>query len=217
MRARGPLVLALLLGLGTVAGAQVVRCRDAAGKVSYTDTGCRAGDQRVDLGLEPGTYAERGDAPAEGRLQQQLDGVERARRSQREAVDAVTRQSEASGGVAILDRRGDAQAEQRQRQRDAEQRRQREQVEAARLTPYGGSYGAPYDAAYGVPYGATQGGVPYRVPAPLPDLRPQLRDCGPAGCRDTLGNHYDRTGRLDRYVRPDGRACRPVGTTVVCN
>jgi hypothetical protein len=215
---RGPLVLALLLGLVTASEAQVVRCRDAAGKVSYNDTGCKAGDQRVDLGLDPGAYAERGEAgvASPDRLQQQLDGVERARRLQRETVDAVTRSEQAAVGVANARLQQEQQAQ--QNRRDAELRRQHE-AEAARWNPgwspqVGGSYGVPYGVPYGIPYG----GVPYRGPPPaLPDMRPQLRDCGIAGCRDTLGNHYDRAGRLDRYVRPDGRTCRPVGTTVVCS
>jgi hypothetical protein len=218
---RGPLVLALLLALGAASGAQVVRCRDAAGRVSYNDTGCKAGDQRVDLGLDPGAYAERGEAGAAGsdRLQQQLDGVERARRLQRETVDAVTRSERAAVGVANARLQQEQQEQQaQQNRRDAELRRQRE-AEAARWNPgwspqVGGAYGVPYGAPYAIPYGA----VPYRGPAPaLPDMRPQLRDCGIAGCQDTQGNHYDRAGRLDRYVRPDGRTCRPVGTTVVCN
>ena len=218
---RGPLVLALLLALGAASGAQVVRCRDAAGRVSYNDTGCKAGDQRVDLGLDPGAYAERGGSGDAGpdRLQQQLDGVERARRLQRETVDAVTRSERAAVGVANARLQQEQQEQQaQQNRRDAELRRQRE-AEAARWNPgwspqVGGAYGVPYGAPYVVPYGA----VPYRGPAPaLPDMRPQLRDCGLAGCQDTQGNHYDRAGRLDRYVRPDGRTCRPVGTTVVCN
>ena len=43
-----------------------------------------------------------------------------------------------------------------------------------------------------------------------------LRNCDAGGCSDTLGNHYDRSGKVDRYTRPDGRTCRPIGTTVVC-
>ena len=69
----------------------------------------------------------------------------------------------------------------------------------------------------GALYGGAYGGIHRGPPAPLPDLRPRLRNCDGAGCQDTQGNHYDRAGRLDRYVRPDGRTCRPVGTTVVCS
>lgn len=203
---RGPLVLALLLGLVASTGAQVVRCRDAAGRVSYNDTGCKAGDQRVELDLDPGAYAERGGASGPDRLQQQLDGVERARRLQRETVDAVTRAERPPIGALAADPRL---WQEEQNRRAAEQRRQLELEEAARLNPGWN----PYAGSYGVPYG----GIYRGPPAPLPDMRPQLRNCTAAGCQDTQGNHYDRAGRLDRYVRPDGRTCRPVGTTVVCS
>jgi hypothetical protein len=202
---RGTLVLAVLLGLAGSSGAQVVRCRDAAGRVTYNDTGCKAGDQRVELGLDPGAYAERGGASGPDRLQQQLDGVERARRLQRETVEAVTRAERPPAGAPGADPRL---LPQEQNRRAAAQWRQREQEEAARLDPGWN----PYAGSYGVPYG----GIYRGPPAPLPDMRPQLRDCNAAGCQDTQGNHYDRAGRLDRYVRPDGRRCRPVGTTVVC-
>lgn len=215
---RAPLVLALLLALATASGAQVVRCRDAAGKVSYNDTGCKAGEQRVDLGLDPGAYAGRDDAPGPNRLQQQLDGVERARRLQRETVDAVTRADRPPVATPATDPRL---WQEEQNRRAAEQRRQREQAEAARLDPRSNvqvdPYGVPYGVVpYGGVYGGAYGGIHRGPPAPLPDLRPRLRGCDGAGCQDTQGNHYDRAGRLDRYVRPDGRTCRPVGTTVVC-
>ncbi|MFT4267385.1 MAG: hypothetical protein QM586_09215, partial [Xenophilus sp.] len=51
---------------------------------------------------------------------------------------------------------------------------------------------------------------------PPQDMRPRLRNCDATGCNDTLGNHYDRKGRIDRYTGPDGRTCRPVGTTTLC-
>ena len=47
-------------------------------------------------------------------------------------------------------------------------------------------------------------------------MRPRLRNCDASGCRDNMGNHYDPKGRVDRYVQPDGRTCRPVNSTVVC-
>jgi hypothetical protein len=47
-------------------------------------------------------------------------------------------------------------------------------------------------------------------------MRPRLRQCDASGCRDNMGNHYDPKGQVDRYVQPDGRTCRPVNTTVIC-
>jgi hypothetical protein len=63
----------------------------------------------------------------------------------------------------------------------------------------------------GYPYPGT-----YRQPVPPRDMRPRIRNCDAAGCQDRQGNHYDRSGRLDRYQTPDGKTCRPVGTTTIC-
>lgn len=183
------------------AGAQVVRCVDAAGKVRYTDSGCAPGDRQSEvLGTEatpPPTGQET------NHRQEQLDSVERARRLQRESVETVQRQSAPSGGsgLVVIDPR----AEQRtQAERDQAERRQREAQLAA-------------DEASRQGYGVQgYGGGYYPRPAPAPDMRPRLRNCDASGCHDTQGNHYDPRGRVDRYVQPDGRTCRPVNSTVVC-
>jgi hypothetical protein len=56
----------------------------------------------------------------------------------------------------------------------------------------------------------------YREPMARRNLQPRIRNCDAAGCQDTQGNYYDRSGRLDRYQTPDGKTCRPVGTTTIC-
>jgi hypothetical protein len=140
---RSMLVLTLLVPLGATATAQVVRCEDAAGNVSYNDTGCKAGARRSELVFPP----------------------------------EATRQSAPSSPPS---------------------------------SPY-----VPY--VPNVPYAPyPHGDVRRRQDAQPQDMRPRIRSCGPSGCQDTQGNHYDRSGKLDRYVRPDGRTCRPVGTTVIC-
>jgi hypothetical protein len=55
----------------------------------------------------------------------------------------------------------------------------------------------------------------YRQPRPR-DMRPRMRNCDATGCKDTQGNHYNRSGQLDRYQSLDGKTCRPVGTTTIC-
>ena len=184
------------------AGAQVVRCVDAAGKVRYTDSGCAPGDRQSEVqGTEaiPPTTGQEAN-----RRQEQLDSVERARRLQRESVETVQRQSAPSGGsgLVVIDPRGEQRA---QAERDQAERRQREAQLAADEAARQG-YPAPgYGGAY------------YPRPAlPPRDMRPRLRQCDAAGCRDNMGNHYDPKGNVDRYVQPDGRTCRPVNSTVVC-
>lgn len=191
---RHPLVFAALIAFGGASTAQVIRCVDASGKVSYGDTACASDARRADQVLGPDATERRAE-PENYRRQEQLDGVNRASQLQRESLDTVTRNSQAPGGAVILDPRANERIEE-QRERD----RQRRDAELAA------------DEAW------RQDHDPYRRPiARQPDMRPRLRNCNASGCSDTQGNQYDRTGKLDRYVRPDGKTCRPVGTTVICN
>lgn len=195
------LVAAVLTFVGVDAAAQVVRCVDAAGNVRYTDSGCAQGDRRSEVVLGP-EATQRSAAPGPDRRQEQLDSVERARQAQRDSVDAVQRQSAPPGGLVVIDPRADQRA---QAERDQAERRQRDAQladEEARRQSYGQGYGY----GYGYP----------RPPEPPRDMRPRLRNCDASGCHDTQGNHYDLKGKVDRYVQPDGRTCRPVNSTVVC-
>lgn len=194
---------ASFLLLASPADAQVVRCVDAAGKVRYTDSGCAKGERQSEVVLNteaspPSTVQEN------HRRQEQLDSVERARQLQRESVETVQRQSAPTGGsgLVVIDPRGEQRA---QAERDQAERQQRE-AQLAADEAWRQGYGAPgYSGGY------------YPRPAPPPrDMRPRLRNCDASGCRDNMGNHYDPKGRVDRYVQPDGRTCRPVNSTVVC-
>jgi hypothetical protein len=189
----------VLFGLGTGAGAEVVRCRDAAGRVTYNDSGCKPGDSRTEVDVEPAVRA--GTSPAAASRERPPEpsfAAERAARPTRAPSAPST------GGVVILDRRGGVQAEPRRTDDDRQQPRRDEEAEAEAMR--GDGYGwYPYDGRPRV-----------RAPRPPRDLSPQMRQCDTTGCHDIQGNHYDRAGKVDRYTRPDGRTCRPVGTTVVC-
>jgi len=188
-------VLAVLLTLCGASTAQVIRCVDAKGNVSYGDTACAKGSKQAELVLDRDATDRRAE-PDGYRRQEQLEGVDRASRLQRDTVDAVTRNSQAPGGVVILDSRPNERIDD-QRERD----RQRREADLAA------------DEAWRL-----QQDPSYRGPAARPrDMRPRISNCNAAGCSDNQGNTYDRAGKLDRYVTPDGKNCRPVGTTVVCN
>lgn len=169
-----------------VRSAEITRCTDAAGKVSYTDKAC----------------------PSDTRRAEQLEGLESNGTSYpptvrpSSPVPAATAAAPAvpvpqDGGLTVIDPRGRDLADARRRARE-----QQLQDDVDRET--GWAYPAPYPHAS------------HRRAARPRDLRPTLRNCDAGGCSDTLGNHYDRSGKVDRYTRPDGRTCRPVGTTVVC-
>ena len=116
----------------------------------------------------------------------------------------MQRQSAPSGGsgLVVIDPRAEQRA---QAERDQAERQQREAQLAADEAARQGYAGPGYGGGY------------YSRPAPPPrDMRPRLRNCDASGCRDNMGNHYDNKGKVDRYVQPDGRTCRPVNSTVVC-
>ena len=171
---------------GSTANAQVVRCTDAAGKISYTDKACPPSTRRSEQleGMDTNGTTIGGTAP-----------VPTVRSTEPAAL-----QPQPNGGLTVIDPRARdlAESQRQARERSAQEAADRS---AAGLYPY--------------PYGGYSGGYHRRAARPQ-DLRPTLRSCDAGGCNDTMGNHYDRAGKVDRYVRPDGRTCRPVGTTVVC-
>lgn len=176
-------------GFGSIAAAQVIRCTDAAGKVSYTDKACPSNTRRSEQleGMDTNGTTVGGSAPV-----QPLPTVR--------SGEPAPLQAQPNGGLTVIDPRARDLAESQR------QTRERSEQEAADRTGAG---------LYPYPYGGYSGGYHRRAARPQ-DLRPILRSCDAGGCNDTMGNHYDRAGKVDRYVRPDGRTCRPVGTTVVC-
>lgn len=178
--------------------AEVTRCTDAAGKVSYTDKACPSNTRQAKQ-LE-GIESNGTSVPVPALTT--LPGSAPARSATTPPARAETprqrNQVPAGSGLIVIDPR-------------ARNPSQEPPVHDA-------SYPDAYPDSY--PYaGYPDAGYPnaYRRNRSSPqNLSPTLRNCDAGGCSDTIGNHYDRTGKVDRYVRPDGRTCRPVGTTVVC-
>ena len=180
-----------IAGLVAPAAAEVTRCTDAAGKVSYTDKACPSDTRRseqLEIDTNGTTYPAAPVATA-------------APARAAAPPPAASTQPPADGGLTVIDSRARELAESRLQERERQQR------EAAERDATG---------AYPYPYPYTYPNAHQRRAARPQDLRPTLRNCDAGGCNDTMGNHYDRAGKVDRYVRPDGRTCRPVGTTVVC-
>ena len=184
-----------MLGACTDAAAEVLRCQDANGKVTYTDGVCPAGTkpQRVST-QEPVSVLPdpQGDARA-------------AQRASRQSYNPPAQQQPAQqpAGATIIDGRGAGPSERSDSQRWDSDLGADPQVAGDGYYPY----------PYPYPYGGVQ-----RPPPPPRDMRPRIRNCDPAtGCTDRLGNNYNpNTGKLQRYPSIDGKSCQPVGTTVVC-
>jgi len=87
------LVLVMAITLGAVCSAEVVRCADAAGNVSYTDGACPAGARPVGrVAILP---------PADPAVE-----ADRARPSQREPTEAAAPPPPAPAGPIVIDSRG---------------------------------------------------------------------------------------------------------------
>ena len=193
-------VCAVLSACALPALADVARCTDARGRVVYTDQACPSGTQQTGAVPVPEAAPPHYQAD-DGPRQAQVESAERAARLQRETVEAARRQAQpelpADRGLSVI---GGA-----PRPSPEEQRWIDRPEDRAWVDPWGGYPGGYYPGA----------GYPPR-PRPPIDQRPTLRNCDAGGCTDTLGNHYDRKGRLDRYEGPGGKTCRPVGSTVIC-
>ena len=174
------LVLAIMTTLGLAASAEVIRCADAAGNVSYTDGACSAGSKAVGRVSEPPARQPDAEAaPRQASCRRRQPGT---RRRNLQAPPSSTPAARSTGN---------------------------EQGSDSRWSDRGGDT-AVVDDGYGYPGGA------YRQPQRPRDMRPRIRSCDAQGCQDKQGNHYDRSGQLDRYQSIDGKTCRPIGTTTVC-
>jgi hypothetical protein len=193
--------VALLLALALTsacAGAQVRRCTDATGKVTFSDRGCDGAATRSEQVMDSRATARNWEPPGY-RLQQQLDSYNRAGAIKRETVNGVLQQSRGSGGAVVMDhdpneridklRAADAERQQRKAQAmlDEEQAAQARRQRAAAAAP---------------------------PPDMFQDQR-SIRWCSGGTCYDDNQNSYTSSGGAVR--RSDGATCTPSGQPGVLN
>ena len=192
MRRLSCFLLLCFLGL-PAAGAGVIRCSDAAGNVSYTDGACPPGARpvaRVEI-PDPTTMPP----PPQPAF---APNPPPASLPPQAPAPVYAYPPPAPAGPVIIDARGGSTTDSVGR------------PEESRWSDRGQDPPLWYDDGYAWP------GVSH-PPRPPRDMRPRIRSCDARTCKDTQGNHFDRTtGQLDRYRSIDGRTCQPVGTTVVC-
>jgi hypothetical protein len=183
------ILAAALAAFGLPASAEVIRCADAAGKVSYTDGSCPPGARKVARVTTTDPIAivggEREPAP-----------VVPSTAPDHDSSVAATPPQTPSGPIIIDGRRTGSGAAGRS--------------DESRWSDRGEDPTWIDDGYYYSP------GV-NRPPARPRDMRPRITSCGDRTCKDVQGNHWDRnTGQLDRYRSIDGRTCSPVGSTFFC-
>lgn len=183
------LIVSLLALLAPLAGAEVIRCADPAGQVSYTDGACPTGAKKVGQVaiLEAATPTpeeleqRRHD---QQRLQDQQAVADKASHARHDPADAYAHAA-APAGPAVIDPSANV----------------------------GGDAGDPLVADDGYGHGYA---YPGGYAQPPRNLAPRIRNCDAKGCQDTMGNHYSHAGTLTSYRGLNGQTCRPVGTTVIC-
>ena len=179
------------------ARAEVLRCIDARGKTTYTNDPCPRGSRSVRRLEVPDAPPALSDAELAARREDEAARERRSSEALRDSEASIARQLRLGSRAASPGAVGTG--------RDA------------LASPPGASVAEPIAEA---PPSVLYGGDVWRggqwIDRGPRDLRAPLRNCDRGGCTDTLGNHFDRTGQLNRYRSLDGKTCQPVGTTTIC-
>lgn len=212
-----------ILGACLGADAQVHKCIDAAGKISYSQQPCMAsqrGGQVLGDGAtmrrteeEEAYQAQRNRASLARTLQQQHEMIEGPVQERQPAIErrrAVEAPSEEPHQEAIADREGCETYSTRKGCMGGD--RARNPNWSARRGYYGG--GGPADQRHEVEAErARQDAAAAASRAPG-----RLSNCTASGCSDGAGNRYNRTGDGSKFWRSDGKFCTSSGSSwVTCN
>lgn len=183
---RAFLILAVLATLGPPATAEVIRCTDAAGNVSYTDSACPKGTKKVAHVTTTDAVStiggERQDAPA------------RASLPDRESSTIAAAPPQTPAGPIIIDGRRTGNIGRAEDSRWSDRGEDPMWIDDGYFSPgVNRPPGRPRDM---------------RPRIKSCDGRTCVDRQGNHWDRNT--------GQLDRFRSIDGRTCRPVGTTTVC-
>ncbi|MDR6886106.1 MULTISPECIES: DUF4124 domain-containing protein [Variovorax] len=178
------LVAAAFAAAALGAGAQVHRCTDAAGKVSFSDTACPSSAKQAARVLGADATDRRWENEAYGR-QRNMESIEGASRLLREPTsDAV---GDAGGGIIQSDpnerirAQDDRNMQRRLGELEADRARRAQREERRRAAP---------------------------PPPPLASIgRRQISNCSGDFCYDSRGGSYMRSG--ENLQRNDGKTCTP--------
>lgn len=207
-----------MLSLG--AQAQVNRCIDGAGKVTFSDTACSTSTKQADQVMGSDATAKHYDP---GAPQRNLDSINRAAALQQATVEGVIQQSQGGVDAGLIGTPPSAAAPRAQAAKDPNPiscdtySTRRGCVGGSRAnnsnwSPNRGYYGGggSADAAY------EQQQERARQAAARAAATATSAGCNASGCWDTAGNRYDRAGG-NGFWRSDGKFCTSTGNTFACN
>jgi len=206
-----------LLTLG--AGAQVQRCVEASGKVTYTDQLCGANAKRSDQVMGYQATVRGSDPYAAERIRM---SIERARALKQDTVDGVVQQSQGESGAAIMER----QSPERMNQAAAPDDPNPVSCDtySTRKGCMGGSRGnnpnwSPRRGYYGGGGSADRQYEEEQAKAAALAASAKLPDavsCNQGGCWGSKGR-YDAINGGRNLVGPDGTVCHRSSTQYFCN
>ncbi len=182
-------VLAVLLSVGPMASADVIRCTDPAGRVSYTDGTCPAGAKKVARvsTVEPVSVVHGPNDP-------RPDSIIDAGPPPHDPREIAAMPPQVPSGPVIIDGRRDGNGGSAL---PSDSRWSDRGVDSIVI-----------DDGSMVPAPGVSGSSRPR------DMRPRIRSCGSRTCEDKLGQPlYPFRLNLTGYRTIDGRTCQPVGTT----
>lgn len=208
--------------------AQVYRCKNAEGRLAYSDKPCAAGQEPAKIRML-GTTNGGGDySRPRGEVMEALNKAKAGAAERGESYDTTYAPrgvqgmagDEWQGGAAAADAADDALAEslptsgkpstrmdkmmQRREARMQKVERQRD----ARLGKTSGYPSSRRSDTYG-------DGAPEVISAPPPPPA-TIVNCDPAGCWDTSGNRYNNAAG-GNFWRTDGKFCTNTGGSVICH
>lgn len=218
-------LLALFI-LAMPAAAQVHRCKDASGKLTYSDRACdkdHSGELIEQKKSPEEIFAERMRASEANERKYRAQAAER----QSQAVEPRQNQTRATENQQDAPNRATSrECQAAQRQLDlvasittlsADAMRQRVNDAEFKVRTLCGSSASSASARQATPP------TPVPVPVPVPDIptpppgQPNIiSNCDPGGCWDINGRRFNSTG-AGSFFRDDGKFCTPVGPNIVCN
>ncbi len=175
--------------------AQAYKCKDAKGRITYSDAPC--------LGQDTSTVSTSGNT---------VDGsADRGRASRSEETSSGSRGSQASSGMTEQQRQDRIRELEIDSKRVGNTPQQRRAAKKELEELMGG----------GPAKEASASGQSARKPSSAETLPSSsgpaiVVNCDPAGCWDTQGRRYNK-GAGPTFIRSDGRPCQQVGNQFQCN
>lgn len=188
-------VLLICTLCGTQAAAQLYKCVDASGKVTFTDSGCSSDEAVSSLAVQPANSMD------SSRYQQPAHQPYPAHNSVEATEDRVR--------VTVVGGNNDAD-------------RQRKKLCKEASTPHKGAHGLTAAQRAHAAQLCSDISLPTptpsatRAPSPVPSMPAVITSCDPGGCWDSNGLRYNKGAGTTHFPANGGHACQYISGQMIC-